>query len=191
MGGLLIGFYEQACRTWGLDGIDPHVSSALCPDDLDCVSDVLEGAFARMPALTETGIRQVFNGPIVCTAHAAADVRRRPPSPLLTQDRDHLPLGEPALPHRRRPRQRTRAQTGRGLGEHVTLKSMAMFVTEWPSWSRLRRIWLRCAVAALSVSRCLASEHRPLSGERPPVGGPCLATGDVGGQAGVAVQKAR
>ena len=54
-GGLLIGFYEQECRTWGMDGIDPHFSNALCPDDLDRVTDVLEGAFARMPALMEIG----------------------------------------------------------------------------------------------------------------------------------------
>ena len=41
--GLLIGFYEQGCRTWGLDGIDPGFVNALCPDDLDRVMDVLEG----------------------------------------------------------------------------------------------------------------------------------------------------
>ncbi|HCI07080.1 MAG TPA: FAD-dependent oxidoreductase, partial [Sulfitobacter sp.] len=50
--GLLVGFYEQDCKTWGMDGIDPHFVNALCPDDLDRVTDVLEGAFARMPALT-------------------------------------------------------------------------------------------------------------------------------------------
>ena len=51
--GLLLGFYEQGCKTWGMDGIDPHFVNALCPDDLDRVMDVLEGAFARMPALRE------------------------------------------------------------------------------------------------------------------------------------------
>ena len=70
-GGLLIGFYEQGCRTWGMDGIDPHFTNALCPDDLDRVTDVLEGAFARMPALTETGIREVVNGPITYTIDGA------------------------------------------------------------------------------------------------------------------------
>ncbi|MEM8728354.1 MAG: FAD-dependent oxidoreductase [Pseudomonadota bacterium] len=69
--GLLLGFYEQECRTWGLDGIDPHFSNALCPDDLDRVTDVLEGAFARMPALMETGIREVVNGPITYTIDGA------------------------------------------------------------------------------------------------------------------------
>ncbi|KNG93052.1 GcvT family protein [Pseudaestuariivita atlantica] len=65
--GLLIGFYEQECRTWGLDGISPDFANALCPDDLDRIMDVLEGAFARMPALREAGIKNVVNGPITYT----------------------------------------------------------------------------------------------------------------------------
>jgi dimethylglycine dehydrogenase len=70
-GGLLLGFYEQDCRTWGMDGIDPHFTNALCPDDLDRVTDVLEGAFDRMPALMEVGIREVVNGPITYTIDGA------------------------------------------------------------------------------------------------------------------------
>ncbi len=69
--GLLIGFYEQDCRTWGMDGIDPNFVNALCPDDLDRVADVLEGAFVRMPALTEAGIHTVVNGPITYTIDGA------------------------------------------------------------------------------------------------------------------------
>ena len=65
--GLLIGFYEQDCKPWGMDGIDPNFVNALCPDDLDRVTDVLEGAFARMPALKEVGIRNIVNGPITYT----------------------------------------------------------------------------------------------------------------------------
>ncbi|MBT8455076.1 MAG: FAD-dependent oxidoreductase [Alphaproteobacteria bacterium] len=69
--GLLLGFYEQDCKTWGMDGIDPHFVNALCPDDLDRVTDVLEGAFARMPALMEAGVRAVVNGPITYTIDGA------------------------------------------------------------------------------------------------------------------------
>ncbi|WP_395174904.1 GcvT family protein [Roseibium alexandrii] len=69
--GLLVGFYEQDCKTWGMDGIDPHFVNALCPDDLDRVTDVLEGAFARMPALMDTGIHTVINGPITYTIDGA------------------------------------------------------------------------------------------------------------------------
>ena len=69
--GLLVGFYEQDCRTWGMDGIDPNFANALCPDELDRVIDVLEGAFARMPALEEVGIHTVVNGPITYTIDGA------------------------------------------------------------------------------------------------------------------------
>ena len=70
-GGLLVGFYEQGCKTWGMDGIDPNFVNALCPDDLDRVMDVLAGAFERMPALAETGIRTIVNGPITYTIDGA------------------------------------------------------------------------------------------------------------------------
>ncbi|WP_170431363.1 GcvT family protein [Ruegeria arenilitoris] len=69
--GLLLGFYEQDCKTWGMDGIDPNFVNALCPDDLDRVTDVLEGAFARMPALMEVGVHTVVNGPITYTIDGA------------------------------------------------------------------------------------------------------------------------
>ena len=69
--GLLVGFYEQGCKTWGMDGISPTFSNDLCPDDLDRVMDVLEGAFARMPVLREAGIKRVVNGPITYTIDGA------------------------------------------------------------------------------------------------------------------------
>ncbi|WP_343562871.1 FAD-dependent oxidoreductase [Kiloniella sp. b19] len=65
--GLLLGFYEQDCKTWGLEGIDPNFTMALCPDDLDRVMDVMEGAFERVPCLMEAGIHSVINGPITYT----------------------------------------------------------------------------------------------------------------------------
>ncbi|WP_293574714.1 FAD-dependent oxidoreductase [Phaeobacter sp.] len=70
-GGLLVGFYEQDCKPWGMDGIDPKFVNALCPDDLDRVMDVLAGAFERMPALADTGIRSIVNGPITYTIDGA------------------------------------------------------------------------------------------------------------------------
>ena len=69
--GLLVGFYEQDCKTWGMDGIDPNFVNALCPDDLDRITDVLEGAFERMPALMDVGIHTVVNGPITYTIDGA------------------------------------------------------------------------------------------------------------------------
>ena len=69
--GLLVGFYEQDCKTWGMDGIDPGFANALCPDDLERVADVLEGAIARLPALAETGIHTIINGPITYSLDGA------------------------------------------------------------------------------------------------------------------------
>ena len=76
--GLLVGFYEQDCKTWGLDGIDANFANALCPDDLDRVADVLEGAFARMPALAEVGIHTIINGPITYSMDGAPLVGQVP-----------------------------------------------------------------------------------------------------------------
>jgi dimethylglycine dehydrogenase len=69
--GLLLGFYEQDCKTWGMDGISPDFTMDLCPDDLDRVTDVLEGAIERMPVLAETGIHTIVNGPITYTIDGA------------------------------------------------------------------------------------------------------------------------
>ncbi|MEM7301344.1 MAG: FAD-dependent oxidoreductase [Pseudomonadota bacterium] len=65
--GLLIGLYEQDCKTWGLDGIDDDFTMALCPDDLDRVTDVMEGAIRRLPCLETAGIHSIVNGPITYT----------------------------------------------------------------------------------------------------------------------------
>ncbi|MBY8975505.1 GcvT family protein [Rhodobacteraceae bacterium NNCM2] len=76
--GLLVGFYEQDCKTWGMDGIDPGFTNALCPDDLDRISDTIEGACRRLPCLAETGIHSVINGPITYTPDGVPLVGRIP-----------------------------------------------------------------------------------------------------------------
>ena len=65
--GLLVGIYEQACKTWGMDGIDPGFTMQLCPNDLDRCLDNMDRVFERLPCLTETGIHTVINGPITYT----------------------------------------------------------------------------------------------------------------------------
>ncbi|MEM7669696.1 MAG: FAD-dependent oxidoreductase, partial [Pseudomonadota bacterium] len=76
--GLLVGFYEQGCKTWGMDGIDPSFTNALCPDDLDRITDTIEGACRRLPCLAETGIHTVINGPITYTPDGVPLVGRIP-----------------------------------------------------------------------------------------------------------------
>lgn len=65
--GLLVGVYEQGCKTFGMDGIDPDFTRDLCPSDLDRCLDNMERIFERMPALQDAGIHTVVNGPITYT----------------------------------------------------------------------------------------------------------------------------
>jgi len=69
--GLLVGVYEQGCKTFGMNGIDPGFTQALCPSDLDRCLDNMERIFERLPALAEAGIRTVINGPITYTIDGA------------------------------------------------------------------------------------------------------------------------
>ena len=69
--GLLVGVYEQGCQTFGMDGIDPDFTQALCPSDLDRCLDNMEHIFERLPALAEAGIHTVINGPITYTIDGA------------------------------------------------------------------------------------------------------------------------
>ncbi len=69
--GLLVGVYEQGCKTFGMEGIDPDFTQALCPSDLDRCLDNMEHIFKRLPALTEAGIHTVINGPITYTIDGA------------------------------------------------------------------------------------------------------------------------
>ncbi|MEM7124298.1 MAG: FAD-dependent oxidoreductase [Pseudomonadota bacterium] len=66
--GLLVGIYEQGCKTWGLDGISPDFTMSLCPDDLDRLLDNMDRVFQRLPVLAETGIKRNINGPITYSA---------------------------------------------------------------------------------------------------------------------------
>ncbi len=76
--GLLIGVYEQDCRTFGMDGIDPGFVNALCPPDIERCLPEIEALFERLPVLAEVGIASVVNGPIAYAADANPLVGRQP-----------------------------------------------------------------------------------------------------------------
>ena len=61
--GLLLGTYEQKGTPWKVDGTPWDFGHELLQPNLDQIADRLEFAFERIPALTETGIRQAINGP--------------------------------------------------------------------------------------------------------------------------------
>jgi dimethylglycine dehydrogenase len=61
--GLCIGFYEQPCRPWAVDGTPWDFGHELLPDDLDKITDAVEFAYKRFPVLETAGVKNVIHGP--------------------------------------------------------------------------------------------------------------------------------
>lgn len=61
--GLCIGFYEQPCEPWAVDGTPWDFGVELLPDKLEKVSDSIEFAYRRFPVLARAGVKRVINGP--------------------------------------------------------------------------------------------------------------------------------
>ncbi len=61
--GLVIGFYEQACEPWAVDGTRWDFGHELLPDKLDRIGESLEVAYRRYPVLEKAGVKRVINGP--------------------------------------------------------------------------------------------------------------------------------
>ncbi len=115
--GLLVGVYENDCKPFGLEGIDPGFSKSLCPSDLDRCLDNMERIFQQLPCLTETGIHTVINGPITYSADGAPLVG---PIPGITNAFACLGL-------------RAGIGEGGGLGK-VLAQIMVYGECEWDAW---------------------------------------------------------
>ncbi|MEL6884381.1 MAG: FAD-dependent oxidoreductase [Pseudomonadota bacterium] len=61
--GLCIGFYEQPCRPWAVDGTPWSFGHELLPDDFDKIEDSIAFAYRRFPVLETAGIKSVIHGP--------------------------------------------------------------------------------------------------------------------------------
>jgi dimethylglycine dehydrogenase len=61
--GLVIGFYEQDCVPWAVDGTRWDFGHELLDENLDRISDSMEFAFNRYPVLENAGIKTIVNGP--------------------------------------------------------------------------------------------------------------------------------
>ncbi|MDA9238785.1 FAD-dependent oxidoreductase, partial [Planktomarina sp.] len=61
--GLCIGFYEQRCRPWAINGTPWNFGQELLPDDFDKIEDSIAFAYKRFPALERSGIKSVIHGP--------------------------------------------------------------------------------------------------------------------------------
>ena len=76
--GLLVGIYEQGCKTWGRDHIPDDFAGKLEPPDLDRISDNMMRVMERLPVLQTAGITTVVNGPIAYSADGVPLVGKLP-----------------------------------------------------------------------------------------------------------------
>ncbi|MGI9450766.1 MAG: GcvT family protein [Geminicoccaceae bacterium] len=115
---LLVGVYEQGCKTWGLDGIDPDFTMALCPNDMDRLLDNMDAIFARLPVLAEVGIARQVNGPITYSPDGLPLVGKIP-----GLDNAYCCIG-------------LRAGVGEGGGHGMLLAQIMLHgEAEWDSWA--------------------------------------------------------
>ncbi len=61
--GLCIGFYEQPCKPWAVDGTPWDFGHELLPDNFDKITQSIEFAYKRFPVLERAGIKTVIHGP--------------------------------------------------------------------------------------------------------------------------------
>lgn len=76
--GLLVGIYEQGCKTWGRDHIPDDFAGRLEPPDLDRIADNMERVMERLPVLQSAGISSVVNGPIAYSGDGVPLVGKLP-----------------------------------------------------------------------------------------------------------------
>ncbi len=61
--GLCIGFYEQPCVPWAVDGTPDNFGHELLPDNLDKIEASIELAYNRYPILARAGVKNTIHGP--------------------------------------------------------------------------------------------------------------------------------
>ncbi len=61
--GLVIGFYEQPCEPWAVDGTPWDFGHELLNDQFEKIEDSVAFAYKRFPLLEKAGVKSVIHGP--------------------------------------------------------------------------------------------------------------------------------
>ncbi|MDJ0640791.1 MAG: FAD-dependent oxidoreductase [Paracoccaceae bacterium] len=61
--GFLIGFYEQPCEPWSVDGTPWDFGHELLNDHFEKIEDSVAAAYHRFPVLERAGVKRVIHGP--------------------------------------------------------------------------------------------------------------------------------
>ncbi len=77
-GGLMVGLFEPVCAPWKVGGVPEDFSFGEIRPDWDRMGPYVETAMARIPALTDIGVRKFFCGPESFTPDLAPVVGEAP-----------------------------------------------------------------------------------------------------------------
>ena len=61
--GFVIGFYEQPCEPWAVDGTPWNFGHELLNDQFDKIEEAVDFAYRRFPILERAGIKRAIHGP--------------------------------------------------------------------------------------------------------------------------------
>jgi len=61
--GICIGFYEQNCKAWAVEGTPWNFGHELLPDAFEKIEDSVNFAYKRFPVLQRAGVKSVIHGP--------------------------------------------------------------------------------------------------------------------------------
>lgn len=148
--GLLVGIYEQGCKTWGRDHIPDDFAGKLEPPDLDRLVDNMERVMERLPVLQTAGISSVINGPIAYSGDGVPLVGKLP-----GVKNGYAMLGI-----------RAGIGEGGGLGK-VLAEVIVDGESEWDTWCLDPRRFTRYADEAYASAKAVEEYQREFIFHRP------------------------
>ena len=148
--GLLVGIYEQGCKTWGRQHIPDAFAGKLEPPDLDRIADNMERVMERLPVLQTAGISSVINGPITYSGDGVPLVGKLP-----GVRNGYAMLGI-----------RAGIGEGGGLGK-VLAEIIVDGESEWDSWCLDPRRFTRYADEAYASAKAVEEYQREFVFHRP------------------------
>ncbi len=161
--GLLVGIYEQGCKTWGRDRIPDDFANKLEPPDLNRLEDNMTRVMERLPVLATAGIASVVNGPITYSGDGAPLVGRLP-----GRRNAYCMLGL-----------RAGIGEGGGLGK-VLAEIIVEGQSEWDTWVLDPRRFTRYADEAYASKKAIEEYRREFVFDHPdehrPAGRPAKST---------------
>ena len=172
---MLVGLFEPVGAPWSLDGVPDDFAFGTLPPDWDRLGPYLDAALARIPSLSEVGVRLFFCGPESFT-RTSARCSGPPGTRRLLRGRGHELTRHPhrwrrrhrdgALDRRRRATRRCHRLRRRPRGRPRDLPAVSRRPHRRATRRAVRRRGLAHLEAGLGARRAALGAARPTGGGR-------------------------